>query len=379
MNAPMDNLRSGLADLAGDVNPVDLRDRALRTSRRIGLRRTAVTSALSLVLLGGAGFTAVAMTGGGAPAEPATTPTVSPSGQVSPTDPAAARVAGAYYLLRMAGDTKIELHVLHESYRCGTPDPGTCAPDIRPERLRTIDLQKGDHCPWNSVAVSPDGAQVAWVVGTGQSDGSGDLMVADTRVGEAHKLATGVLCGGSRALVWTPDSRRLFIGKLGNAATVGTVDAAGGAFTPMEPQAWKEAETLASGPFRGSVRDGLLTVTEADGTAPRSVAYRDEHDMDVVVLGVSADGRFAAVSTGAGDPSRRVYVAAVVDMTTGKPVEFAVGKVNQVWFQADGSMVVRVEGDTGTLYRLDPDRRLIAEIPVESALMNAMPFQAVFG
>ncbi|GAA1366550.1 hypothetical protein [Catellatospora chokoriensis] len=379
MNAPMDNLRSGLAELAGDVDAVDLRDRALRTSRRIGLRRTAMTSALSLVLLGGAGLAVVTMTGGGAPAEPATMPTVSPTGQVPPTDPATAPVAGAYYLLRMAGDTKIELHVLHESYRCGTPDPGTCAPDIRPERLRTINVQKGDRCPWNSVAVSPDGAQVAWVVGTDQSDGSGDLMVADTHAGEAHKMATGVLCEGSRALVWARDSRRLFVGTLGHAATVGVVDTAGGAFTPMEPQAWKEAETLASGPFRGSVRDGLLTVTRADGTDPRSVAYRDEHDMDAVVLGVSADGRFAAVSTGAGDPSRRVYVAAVVDMTTGKPVEFAVGKVNQAWFQADGSMVVRVAGDAGTFYRLNPDRRLIAEIPVESALTNAMPFQAVFG
>jgi hypothetical protein len=39
-----DNLRTGLAALAEEVEPVDLHDRALRTSRRLAVRRTAIVA-----------------------------------------------------------------------------------------------------------------------------------------------------------------------------------------------------------------------------------------------------------------------------------------------------------------------------------------------
>ncbi|WP_155369270.1 hypothetical protein [Catellatospora vulcania] len=382
MNAPMDDLRSGLAHLADDVHPVDLRDRALRTSRRIGLRRTALTSALSLVLLGSAGVTAVALTGGGSgevgPGASATATVAAPSPSAPSAQPT---VTGDYYFLREAGATKLELHVLHESYDCGTPAPGTCVPDTRTEKLRTISIQAGDACPANSVTVSPDGRQVAWIVGADDpGNTSGDLMIADVRGGTPQKRGTRVLCAGTRALGWTPDSTRLYVGKRDNAATVGAVDAATGRFTAMERDAWTEAETLATGQFRGSVQGGRLTVTKADGTAPRSVAYEDEHGMDVVVLGVSYDGRFATVSSGAGDPSRQLDVGAVVDMTTGRPVVFPVGKVARVWFQPDGSLALGVAGDPGRLYRLNADGQVVAEIPVDRAVFKKeLPFQVAFG
>ncbi|MFC7247372.1 TolB family protein [Catellatospora aurea] len=379
MNAPMDNLRSGLADLADDVNPVDLRDRALRTSRRIGVRRTALTSALSLVLLAGAGVTAVAMTGGGGGVvEPgaSTTATVAP---VSPS-PVRATVTGDYYFMGQTSNTKLQLSVLRESYPCGTPEPGACKPVTRTEQLRTITHPTDDACPWQSVTVSPDGRRVAWVVGADGVSSGGDLMIADTRGGTPQKRGSGVLCLGTGNVVWSPDSTRLYVGKLDNAGTVGVVDAGSGKFSPMEREAWKEAQSLATGPFRGVLGDGRLTVTKADGTAPRSVPYETEHGLSAVVLGVSHDGRYAAVSTEAGDPSRRLYVADVIDLTSGQPVAFGVGKVSAVWFQPDGSLVVQVNGDPDKVYRLDADLRVVAEFTVDKAqFRNRTLFQGVIG
>lgn len=380
MNAPMDNLRSGLADLADDVNPVDLRDRALRTSHRIGVRRTVLTSALSLVLLGSAGVTAVAMTGGGTEPDTATTPSVS-AAPPSPSASAGPAVTGAYYFMRQVGTTKLELHVLHESYPCGTPEPGTCEPVTRTEKLRTITHPADDLCPWQTVTVSPDGRQVAWVVEAGDPSGSsGDLMIADVSGGTPQKRGSQVLCLGTGSVVWSPDSTRLYVGKMDNAGTVGVVEASSGKFSAMEREVWKEAHALATGPFRGTVGQGRLTVTKADGTAPRSVPYETEHGTDALVLGVSHDGRYAAVSTEAGDPSRRLYVADVIDMTSGRPVTFPVGEASSVWFLPDGSLVVGVTGDPRKLYRLDADLLVVAEFTVDKAqLGNRTLVQAIFG
>ncbi|MFK3982608.1 hypothetical protein ACI2K4_19805 [Micromonospora sp. NPDC050397] len=56
----LDRLRNDLADLAEEAAPVDLRDRALRTSRRIGVQRTLASSAAALVMIGAATGTAFA-------------------------------------------------------------------------------------------------------------------------------------------------------------------------------------------------------------------------------------------------------------------------------------------------------------------------------
>ena len=88
-----DRLRFDLADLAEEVTPVDLRDRALRTSRRLGLQRAAATSAAVLVVLAAATGTALAIrpnsqtpvpagpsvTVTAPPVEPTPTPSAEPS------------------------------------------------------------------------------------------------------------------------------------------------------------------------------------------------------------------------------------------------------------------------------------------------------------
>ncbi|MFD0595218.1 hypothetical protein ACFQZ4_24995 [Catellatospora coxensis] len=108
--------------------------------------------------------------------------------------------------------------------------------------------------------------------------------------------------------------------------------------------------------------------------------YETEHGLDAVVLGVSHDGRYAAVSTDAGDPSRRLHVADVIDMTSGRPVTFPVGEASSVWFLPDGSLVVGVSGDPRKVYRLDADLRVVAQFTVDKAqLGNRMLVQAAFG
>ncbi|WP_346537462.1 hypothetical protein [Micromonospora sp. DPT] len=81
-------LRLDLTDLAEEVTPVDLRDRALRTSRRIGIQRAVATSAAAVVLFGAATGTAFAiLPNRNADPVPGTTPsaTASPSPTASPS------------------------------------------------------------------------------------------------------------------------------------------------------------------------------------------------------------------------------------------------------------------------------------------------------
>ncbi|MFE9689871.1 hypothetical protein [Micromonospora sp. NPDC005806] len=86
-----DRLRLDLADLAEEVTPVDLRDRALRTSRRLGIQRAVTTSAAVIVMLGAATGTAFAFmprNEGQAPMPadtPSVTVTASSSGEPSPS------------------------------------------------------------------------------------------------------------------------------------------------------------------------------------------------------------------------------------------------------------------------------------------------------
>ncbi|MCW3843560.1 hypothetical protein ONA70_25995 [Micromonospora yasonensis] len=93
-----DRLRFDLADLADEVTPVDLRDRALRTSRRLGIQRAVTTSAAALVMIAAATGTALAIRpneqSGPAPATSVTaTPTPTPE-RASPS-PSTAEPADA--------------------------------------------------------------------------------------------------------------------------------------------------------------------------------------------------------------------------------------------------------------------------------------------
>ncbi|SIN27955.1 hypothetical protein [Micromonospora cremea] len=80
-----ERLRSDLTDLAEEVTVVDLRDRSLRTSRRLGLQRAIATSAAAVVLLGAATGTALAVRPDAGPGPvPADSPTATATATASP-------------------------------------------------------------------------------------------------------------------------------------------------------------------------------------------------------------------------------------------------------------------------------------------------------
>jgi len=85
----LDLFRADLADLAEDVTPVDVRDRVLATSRRIGRRRVIGGVAAAVAFLAAAGGVAVAAVPdrGAAPILPPSdsTPWPSPEPSVGPT------------------------------------------------------------------------------------------------------------------------------------------------------------------------------------------------------------------------------------------------------------------------------------------------------
>ncbi|GAA1608901.1 hypothetical protein ACFQY4_00335 [Catellatospora bangladeshensis] len=378
MNAPMDNLRFGLAELAEDVKPVDLRDRTLKTSRRLGAQRAALTSALAVTLLaGGAGVAlAVVDRGGSGPVVPGASASVtaSPSHAPSPSaPPAAAFEPGTVYFVKGAQSPKVEVYRL-DIGDCDLSLPLKCA--STPTKLRTIG-QMSDSCPGNSVVVSPDGRHVAWVNGD-ESGIAGDLIISDLAGGDPRQVEPNVICGGDHALVWSADSASIHIRKMDGTGSVGTVGAESGVYAVQQQKEWDKAVAAALG-FRGTIGNGKLTVTEADGSDPRSISYTDPNGLDAVVVGVSADGRYAAAGRGSGDPSRQLGVAAVLDMTTGKKVRFAVGTVDWVAFQADGSMVVTVAGKPDRLYYLDAALKVTAEVTVPDTLGDAEPLRHVAG
>lgn len=284
-----------------------------------------------------------------------------PASSAAPTGATSASVAaapGTFYFLKEAGDDQSVVRLR-----------GRVA-----EQAWTID---GGECARNSVVASPDGKHLAWVKGGG--DTTGTLVIADAS-GPARETVKQVSCLGSNSIRWAADAADLYVTLLADGKeTPGRVAVATGRFTAMKLADWTAASRPAA-PFQGVIKGGKLTVTKVDGTAPRSVAYQDPNGMDAIVLGVSYDGRLAAASVGAGDPNRRLGVAAVIDMTTGKPVEFAVGKVDRVYFQADGSMIVRAAGAQPVLYHLGSDGRVLAQTPLTGAeLAGATLFQAIGG
>ncbi|MEV4540172.1 TolB family protein [Micromonospora echinaurantiaca] len=375
-------LRLDLADLADEVTPVDLRDRALRTSRRIGIQRAVATSAAAVVMLAAATGTAFAiLPNRGTDPLPATTPSVtaSPSPSASPT-PSATGSPSAPVSGDPAGSagTAAFGRVLYGAH------PGTLGEDDKaaghlyswqpgdgPKRLLAID-------PLVAVlnaAVSPNGRRVAWVeddaLWVSAADGSGK-----------RKLRTGVdgQCWGP---TWSPDSQRLTIGTISSdpgAYRTGTIEVSSGRFTEVGPA------------------DGCHPVWSGDG---RTIAYADGSDGRVILAsptgkgkraipGLGGDARYSCFDVASlspdgdrialyrrgpdmesGDVARELDANVVLDTRTGKAVSLPLGgrELRQVFFQSDGSTVVRVRsGERYTLILVDENGKKVTEQAEPSSL-----------
>ncbi|MCM0674245.1 hypothetical protein NCC78_06020 [Micromonospora phytophila] len=388
-----DRLRLDLAALADDITPVDLRDRALRTSRRLGIQRVVATSAAVFVLIGAATGTALAMRPDASAPMPlpgdspsvTVTPPAEPSPSLSSPPPsvnATAPIGGPSASTVTAGRFFYGPRAVGE----GSADPVrlyTWQPGSDPTRLLALSRSAA----MLNAAVSPDGQRIAWV------DDDAVLWVADRDGSDRRELRDDVdgQCWGP---AWSPDSRRLTIGALvpdePGAYRTGTVDVSSGRFTETGPgqgchPVWSgNGRTIAYAD--GS--EGRVVLAGPDGSNARSIPNLGGdaryNCFDLASLSPTGD-RIALYRRGpdvpSGDVARELDANVVLDTRTGKEVALPLGgrELRQAYFQADGTLVARVESGRGfALVLVGADGRKAGEV-AEPASLRDMQILAVTG
>ncbi|WP_208810620.1 PD40 domain-containing protein [Micromonospora echinofusca] len=380
-----DRFRADLADLADEVTSVDLRDRAVRTSHRLRIRRVVAISAAALVLLGAATGTAIVLRSGGtaAPQLPAGTPSVTAPVQPAPVpstaDPSVpagggpSNLPGAPFGQLFYGQGPEMTDA--ERGRVYSLRPGST-----PARL----LELPRMAALLNAAVSPDGRRIVWV------DEQAALWLADVDGTDRRKLRDGVdgQCWGP---TWAPDSDRLAVALVtptspGDYRT-GVLDVGSGTFTEVGKlkgchPLWSADGRVLAFPDGDT---GRVVVADPDGTGQRFIpdlggdARYDSFD----VAGLSPDGtRIALLRRGpdvpSGDVARELAVNAVLDTRTGAEIGLPLGghRLLQAYFQSDGNLLARVRAGTGNrLMLISPDGRKLAETAEPAALKDMQIIQ----
>ncbi|OKI57848.1 hypothetical protein [Micromonospora sp. CB01531] len=337
-----DRLRLDLAGLAEEVTPVDLRDRALRTSRRLGLQRAIATSAAALVMIAAATGTALAIRPGGQdpapqPAGPSTTvspppvevtATPDPSTSTEPTNSPAkpsSVLAGTRYYLETTSN-KYRIHAVR----------GSSEQVVHQLPFVTYG------CEANTLTISPDGKRVAWVQDSTDGGNSGVLLAGTLGKPGAVRLLDEVNCLGPRPLVWQ-GSDLLMVGRKNGQSVL--FDVAANKRVNGDPGQETDRCWSADGRWLAAVAEGQPYVT--DGTQGRQYTYtppKDEaaHWGGWQARSVSMDGRYLSVGWIGTDPSRRDDSFAVVDTTTSKVVDLpGSGDISSIMFTVDDKVIVK--------------------------------------
>ncbi|MEW2329340.1 hypothetical protein AB0880_16175 [Micromonospora chersina] len=338
-----DRLRLDLAGLAEEVTPVDLRDRALRTSRRLGIQRAVATSAAALVVLAAATGTALAIRPDGqgavpAPAGPSVTstwppvevtPTPSPSDSASPTGSPvkpASVLGGTRYYLETPASTKARIHAVRGSsdqvvYQISSAPTG---------------------CESNTITVSPDGKRVAWVQDSTDDGASGVLMAGTIGKPGSTKLLEDVNCLGARPLVWQGGDLLMVHKKTQQSVLF---DLAANKRVNGDPGQETDRCWSADGRWLAAMGEGSKPYV-SDGTQSRQYSYTPPKDEAAHWDGwraqsVSMDGRYVAVGWQPTDVSREDGSFAVVDTTTSKVVDLpGKGEIWSIMFTVDNKVIV---------------------------------------
>ncbi|WP_200208191.1 hypothetical protein [Micromonospora coerulea] len=384
-----DRLRLDLADLADEVTPVDLRDRALRTSRRLGIQRAVATSAAALVLLAAATGTAFAIRpDGGAPAPAPAGPSLTaswPPVEVTPTpelsasppatttsEPAATATIGRVFYGPAPDNSSATTARLRSWKPGGVPVDLLSVP-------RTSALA--------NAAVSPDGERVAWV------DRNANLWVADVNGSGRRKVRAGVE-GDCWGPTWSPDSKRLALALVDpaspGAGRRGVLNLASNTFTAVGKligchPLWSANGKVFAFPD-GSA--GRVTMTAPDGIGqwfiPKLGGTARYDCFDVASLSPEGD-RIALYRRGpdvpSGDVARELDANVVLNTRTGNEVGLPLGgrELRQAYFQADGRLVARVASGKGfALVLIDGDGRKVSEI-AEPDILKDMQILGVAG
>jgi TolB protein len=384
MNAPFDPnrpqfggfLSDYMADLADEVQPVDLRDRVRASSRRLAVRRTAVAATAvvaALVVASGVAWAGLSGMGGpdrqpadsspSAPTPGPTTPTAVPSSAVpttsSPTPNATASggIPSTLYYLTFDG-TRQHLRVWQQGQVREILSPRTAA------------------C---GLAVSPNHKRVAWTTTDG-GGATGDLVVARIDGTGQRTVLRGVSCTGGNAPFWLPDSRHMLIAQ-GNTAPRVLVDVDTGALTStpltgvIEYVAWSP-----NGRRVAYASHGEIVVARPDGTVDHRVRHGDETPTGgFSVQGISDDGLVAVIGIRNTDPDQIRTGYRLVNTVTGKtiplPGEVAPTTATQasVYPLTDGQLLLRVRRSSEhTLYLINANGKVTAHKAEPAALGNAI-------
>ncbi|GGO06811.1 hypothetical protein [Micromonospora parathelypteridis] len=387
-------LRLDLTDLAEEVTVVDLRDRTLRTSRRLGVQRAVATSAAALVLIAAATGTALAIRPNQSPSPlPADTPSItatptptqspSPTPSTSTVDDDAPPSGGPG-----TNTPTMEIGKLFygpaEMTDATTTNLRSWRPGDSPVRLLALPTITA----LVNANISPDGQRVAWV--DMADSGGGTLYVANVD-GSAKQAVRANVDGDCVAPAWSPDSRHLLFRETlpsGEPDRYGVLDTRSGTKTVT----WWAGRALgchalwsADGKTIAMRVDGGVTLYGTDGRKRGSVpGFTPADGFCDDVTSLAPDGtRIAQYRPKPGDDgtdvARDLRVNEVLDTRTGKQVALPLNgrTLRQVYFQSDGSMVVRVQaGSAHAVLLVDADGRKISEV-AEPASLKDMRILAV--
>jgi TolB protein len=356
-----DTLKESLGDLAESVGNVDLYERSLAHSRRIGRNRATAGTAAALVAIGLAGWGLLGLPPPGragrppmlasptqpAPTRPSASHATTGAGPASPRSRSLAALPGRVFyradddhIVRLAGDGS-----------------------------RTTVLDG----PADGVAISPGGDRIAYVV-------DGALMLAGPT---PTRLYSGTV-SSDQIPAWSSDGTRLLV----RAPKPGVLTVATGGFAPLPSGLnglnfrWSgDGNTLVYG--TSSCR---LEVAATGSSSGRTVpvigdpesARNPELTAACQPLSVDAGGgrvtvALQSIGTGSGDP--RSVADAVVDTTDGEVLPLPVtGSVRAVLFGPDDNLLIRtVDGGRATLSVLAPDGTLLVQAREPAALLNLSP------
>ncbi|MFF0255043.1 hypothetical protein ACFYPW_21365 [Micromonospora zamorensis] len=387
-------LRLDLTDLAEEVTVVDLRDRTLRTSRRLGIQRAVATSAAALVLIAAAAGTAFAIRPDQSPAPlPADTPSVTATPTPTPSATPSTSTSDAPGSPPSSGSTtntptaKIGKLFYGPAEITGAQNANlrSWRPGDNPVRL----LALPELAAVGNVSVSPDGQRLAWM----EDDGDARSTVVTANVDGSNKQT--MRSGVDRSCVtpiWSPDGHLLFreAKEMGEPGRYGVLDTRSAKknvrWWAAEPSACHALWSADGGTIAMNTSAGV-TLFDTDGKRKRDVPGLDSSGTwwSSHIASLSPDGdrialyRYHPGSEDGRDVGRFLQASAVLDTRSGKPVELPLGgrTLRQVYFQADGSMVVRVQAGSGyAVLLVDEDGRKISET-AEPAALKGMQILAV--
>ncbi|MEH1164859.1 hypothetical protein V6V47_05680 [Micromonospora sp. CPCC 205539] len=370
-----DRLRFDLTNLADEVTPVDLRDRALRTSRRLGIQRAVATSAAVVVLLGAATGTAIALVSrsDGQTPMPADSPsiTITPSPvDVIPTPSPSVEPAVPVRPPAASDDAVLPANMYwytEEEFGEARNAPGRiwrATPDGKWKLVR--EGRPGSKTNSGPVAPSPDGARAAWI----ERSPTNRLVISRFGGGSVYTVPVkGKLTCGPR---WLDSDRLLFAeGQIGRGDwTVVAVNADGTGRRVLATNQ-QDCPVVGAGWF-GRSEARTVELRQESGkhrtVTPRIPAGLKIHSL----VGIAAGGQTVVISThvpNAGECGCTWRIRNYrVDVASGAAVELATldpawrkatghGDAKQVRFLPNGEMVAQI--DAASIGGDAPDHRLV--------------------